>query len=70
LLLRDNPSLRVQLPEVLVERYPKARKHVSEETGKSLDMFLAVCPWTVQQILDDDFWPEGASLTKSSASPT
>jgi len=57
LLLRDNPSLRPQLPEVLAERYPKARKHASDETGKPLDTFPPVCPWTVEQILDDDFWP-------------
>jgi len=70
LLLRDNPGLRPQLPEVLAEHYLKARKHASEETGKLLDTFPEVCPWTVQQILDDDFWPEGESLTTSSASPT
>ena len=60
LLLQDNPSLRPQLPEVLAERYPKARKHASDETEKPLDTFPDVCPWTVEQILDDDFWPAGA----------
>jgi hypothetical protein len=57
LLLRDNPSLRPQLPEVLAERYPKARKRASEETGKPLETFPETCPWTVEQVLDDDFWP-------------
>ena len=70
LLLRDNPSLRLQLPEVLAERYPQARKHASNETGKSLNTFPEVCSWTAEQILDDDFWPEGESLTTSSASLT
>ena len=59
LLLRDNPSLHSQLPEVLAERYPKARAHASNETGKPLATFPQVCPWTVPQVLDDDFWPEG-----------
>lgn len=57
LLLRDNPSLRPQLPEVLAERYPQARKHASEETGKLLGTFPQDCPWPIEQILDDDFWP-------------
>jgi len=61
LLLQDNPSLHRQLPEVLAERYPKARKHASDETGKLLVTFPDICPWTVQQMLDDDFWPTASS---------
>jgi len=57
LLLRDNPSLRPQLLAVLAEHYLKARKDAGNETGKSLSTFPPVCPWTVEQILDDDFWP-------------
>ncbi|HMU87844.1 MAG TPA: DUF29 family protein [Agitococcus sp.] len=28
----------------------------AEETG--LDNFPEVCPWTFEQILNQDFWPE------------
>jgi len=58
LLLRDNPSLRPQLPIVLTERYPQARLHASKETQLRLSTFPPSCPWTVEQILDDNFWPE------------
>lgn len=61
LLLRDNPSLRRQLSDILAERYPKARKHASDETGKPLATFPQVCPWTIEQILDDDLWPTSDS---------
>lgn len=58
LLLRDNPSLRPQLPIVLTERYPAARAHASDETGLPLTTFPTTCPWTAEQALDDDFWPQ------------
>jgi len=58
LLLRDNPSLRPQLPMVLTERYPQARIVASQETKRPLTTFPQSCPWTVEQILDDNFWPE------------
>jgi len=57
LLLRDNPSLRPQLSVILTDGYPQARVHASNETGKPLATFPQDCPWTVEQILDDDFWP-------------
>jgi hypothetical protein len=58
LLLRDNPSLRPQLPMVLTERYPAARLHASDETGLPLAALPATCPWTVEQVLDSEFWPQ------------
>ena len=62
LLLEDNPGFTPQLPDILYRRYPKARKHASRETGLPLATFPTACPWTVEQILDDDFWPEATSL--------
>jgi hypothetical protein len=58
LLLRDNPSLRPQLPLMLSERYPTARAHASDETGLPLPTFPQECPWMVVQLLDDNFWPQ------------
>jgi len=61
LLLENNPSFKPHLADLLYERYPKARKHASSETGLPLTTFPPTCPWTVEQILDDDFWPEAIS---------
>lgn len=58
LLFQDNPSIRPRHQAVLDERYPKARKHASTETGLNVRIFPETCPWTLAQILDDDFWPE------------
>jgi hypothetical protein len=57
-ILDDSPSLRREVPDVLARRYPAARRLASAETRLPLVTFPANCPWTVEQILDDDFWPE------------
>lgn len=57
LLLRDNPSFWARLSNTLTERYPRARTHAARETGLPLATFPVVCPWTGEQVLDDEFWP-------------
>jgi hypothetical protein len=61
-LIEDSPSLRREVPGLLARRYPAARRLARDETGLPLSTFPETCPWTVEQILDDDFWPEGESL--------
>jgi len=58
-LLRDSPSLRPRMATVLPENYANARVDASDETGLPLATFPQACPWTVVQVLDEDFWPEG-----------
>jgi hypothetical protein len=57
-LLRQSPSLVPLVPQTLAEEYPEARQRASEETGLSLGTFPETCPWTAEQVLDTDFWPE------------
>ncbi len=59
-LLRDNPSLRPTLAAVLAESYAAVRRHAHRQTRFPLSTFPATCPWTVAEILADDFWPEAA----------
>ena len=59
LLLRDSPSLRPQVSAFVGEVYPAARLEASDETGFLETTFPQECPWTTEQILDDDFWPTG-----------
>jgi hypothetical protein len=58
-LLNDSPSLRRQAPVILAQRYPRARAKAGSETGLPADTFPPTCPWTVEQVLAADFWPEG-----------
>jgi hypothetical protein len=57
-LLEQSPSLRRTVPEALRTRYALAREHASEQTRLPLVLFPAACPWTLEQVLDADFWPE------------
>jgi ribosomal protein L29 len=57
-LLRDSPSLRPRVPSVLPESYANARLDASDETGLPLRTFPDICPWTMEQVLDETFWPE------------
>ena len=67
-LLRDNPSLRPQVPRILEDIYPKARAQAelalasSQTTLSPRDLIRysrlpMPCPWTEAQVCDDDFWP-------------
>lgn len=42
----------------VVRRYRAARREASRQTGLPLATFPEACPWTVAQLLDNDFFPE------------
>lgn len=58
-LLEQSPSLRRTVPDALGARYTLAREHASSHTRLPLAIFPETCPWTPEQVLDPDFWPEG-----------
>jgi len=60
-ILEDSPSLRREVPGLLTRRYPAVRLLAQDETGLPLATFPQECPWTAEQILDDDFWPDAVS---------
>ena len=54
--LDNYPSLKSYLDDALVRAYPKAISLAKKETG--LSDFPQVCPYTIEQLLDSDFYPE------------
>ena len=58
LMLERNPGLQQQMPAYLAKRYGAARRLARVETGLPLTTFPATCPWTLEQVLNDDFFPE------------
>jgi len=56
--MKDNPSLKPKVPEAIEDAYPDARRTAYAETGLPEDTFSAVCPWTFEQMMDTNFWPE------------
>jgi Domain of unknown function DUF29 len=58
--IEDSLSLAHDLAELFAWAYPRARRDAARETGLPLTAFPDPCPWTVDQVLDPDFWPEAA----------
>lgn len=56
-LLEENPSLRENfVVEAIVKVYKIAREEASEETTIFLDKFPKTCPYSLEQLLDTDFF--------------
>ncbi len=61
-LLEDSPSLKGKVSEVLPKAYARARSDAVEEMRLSradLNLLPQTCPWDFDQLLKDDFWPDG-----------
>ncbi len=57
-ILADSPSLVPQLPTLLETEYRRSRRNAASETGLPAMTFPEACPFTVEQILDPDYWPD------------
>lgn len=58
LKLQDNPSLRPRLAEFSSDIYPLAKRHAASETRLALRTFPEMCAWSIEQLLDFEFYPE------------
>jgi len=58
-LLADSPSLRLVVQDTLSSVYARARRKAISETGLRDSAFPAKCPFTAEQVLAEDFLPEG-----------
>jgi hypothetical protein len=58
LIVADSRTLRDFLPEALTWAYPRSRKEATKDTGLPPATFPETCPWALEQVLDEDFWPE------------
>jgi len=57
-ILEENPSLKPRIHELAVGAYREAVREAIVETGLPKETFPAECPYTLQQIMDDEFLPE------------
>lgn len=58
LVLADSPSLRPFVASVIADSYRKACRDASDETDLPKGSFPAECPFTIGQILAEEFLPE------------
>jgi hypothetical protein len=58
--LADNPSLKSKLFEAISDAYGNAIIAAGDATGLSEDTFAPTCPWSFEQMMDENFWPDEA----------
>jgi len=58
-LLEESPSLREFQHKEVANSYPAARLLAAKETGIALAVFPEECPFTSQQALDLEYYPQG-----------
>ena len=56
-LLKTSPSMRKKVPQFADECYPIARRRAAEETGLNEELFPFSLPYSIEQVLDQDFTP-------------
>ena len=61
LILMDSPSLKYQLIARINDTYPLALKAAMKETNLPLKTFPTICPYSVEQILNEAFYPDNGS---------
>ncbi len=56
--LRKSPGLKTKLPEILLEAYEDALELAIKETQLPTTTFPSECPYSVEQLFNDDFYPK------------
>jgi hypothetical protein len=56
--MTDNPSLKATLPQAIDQAYGNAMIEAVVETGLLESAFPVVCPWSFEQMMAEDFWPD------------
>ena len=56
--LKHNPSLKSQLGGAIADAYESAVIEAARETGLDEMDLPDACPWSYENITDDNFWPE------------
>jgi len=57
-IIKQNPSLKPQINDCLLESYEDAIDEAAKETGLDEKTFPAECTYTFEQIMNDEFYPE------------
>jgi len=55
--LKKMPSLKSKLPEIFEDGYEPSLLQAEKETGLSANTFPQTCEWSIEQILDENFYP-------------
>ena len=61
-IVRDSPSLKHYPGRVMHDCFRAARLLAAKETGIDFTLFPETCPFTIEQVLDEEFWPKEPDL--------
>lgn len=61
-IIRTSPRLRAYYEAQVHERFLSGRLEAAKETGIAFGLFPEECPWTSDQVLDLEFWPEDRTI--------
>ena len=56
-MFADNHTLRAQSDDLIVAAYRYARRQAAAETNLPEADFPTACPWPLETLLDENFWP-------------
>ena len=56
--LQTHPGLHQHVPAIFGRAWRKARRDASRQTGLPVATSPVSCTWTMDQVLDEDFWPD------------
>lgn len=56
--LKKSPSLKHKLPEIVGDAYGDAVISAERETNIKRSVFPAECPWSFEQFMNPEFYPE------------
>lgn len=56
--MEDNPGLKSRLDEILTKAYRLAVIQASRETNLSKNIFPEKCPWELDQLIKEDYYPD------------
>ncbi|MCL4461335.1 MAG: DUF29 domain-containing protein [Nitrospirae bacterium] len=58
-ILESSPSLKRTIPSLVENLYPKCIESAIQETGLKPDVFPEKFPFSQEELLSEQFWPEG-----------
>jgi hypothetical protein len=61
-VLDENPSLKSQIERILTSAYKLAVVKAAKETRLNKNVFPEVCPWSLSELSDEDFYPKNEEL--------
>lgn len=57
-IIKKNPSLKPKISEAIEEGFADSKAIIKKETPIDMKVLPSTCPYTFDQIMDDEFYPE------------